>query len=213
MVRMGLAGLSALAIALSSGAAVAVPTMASAAQMPNATARSATHAIGFEQAGLLTQPAQRTLPALAQPSQPQPAKSQPRQFQPGQAQPGQAEPGQPGGPLQPGYKGRPPRPGIRVVVFDCRGRARIRPHRFIIACADGNAYLAGLLWFNWGPATAFGYGVEWVNSCMPSCVGGRFRHHHAQVLLWRVRRVHGHHHDHGLYRFTRLTVGHVTYHL
>jgi hypothetical protein len=98
----------------------------------------------------------------------------------------------------------------RVVVFDCQGHALVRPARFILACADGNALLTHLHWSTWGPLTAWGWGVEWVNSCRPNCVKGTFHHHKKHVLLWRIRPVRHHHHE---YRFTRLTVGHATYHV
>jgi len=85
----------------------------------------------------------------------------------------------------------------------------VAPHRFIIACGDANDYLTRLRWSIWGPTVAIGRGEEWVNNCVPNCASGRFFHRHVQVLLWRIRRLHRH--VHGLFRFTRLTVGHQTH--
>lgn len=108
----------------------------------------------------------------------------------------------PAGHVRPAGQAR--RARARVVVLDCRGHAQVRPRKFIITCADANDYLAGLTWSTWGPTTAFGRGVEWVNLCHPTCAGGKFVAHPVKVLFWRVRRVHGRRH---LVRFTRLTVG------
>jgi hypothetical protein len=77
----------------------------------------------------------------------------------------------------------------KVVVFNCRGRAKVRPRTFTIACADHNDYLTKLKWLSWGPVSAFGHGVEWTNDCVPNCASGTFRHHRVQVLFYRIRPV------------------------
>ena len=96
-----------------------------------------------------------------------------------------------------------------MVVLDCLGHAQIRPHSFVITCADRNDYLRRLRWSVWGPSAAFGRGVEWLNNCTPNCVGGKFIRHNVQVVFWRPGRIYRRHH--AVFRFTRLTVGHVTH--
>ena len=96
------------------------------------------------------------------------------------------------------------------MVFNCRGRAQVYPRRFVITCADANDSLAGLRWSNWGPTRAFGRGVEWTNNCTPNCASGKFLHRHVRVVFWRIRPVHQRH-RHGLFRFTRLSIGHRTH--
>jgi len=96
----------------------------------------------------------------------------------------------------------------KVVVFNCRGRAKVRPRTFVITCADRNDYLTKLRWDSWGPASAVGQGVEWLNNCKPDCASGTFHHHSVQVLFWRIRPVR--HHAHEVY-FTRLKAGRVNH--
>jgi len=97
---------------------------------------------------------------------------------------------------------------MRVVVFDCMGHPQIRPRTFVIACADRNRFLNRLRWLTWGPRRASGRGVEWVNTCTPTCVNGRFRHRRVRVVFWRVMPVRP---VRGLFYFSRLTVNHRTY--
>ncbi len=96
----------------------------------------------------------------------------------------------------------------KVVVFNCRGRAKVRPRTFVITCADRNDYLTKLRWDSWGPASAVGQGVEWLNNCKPDCASGTFHHHSVPVLFWRIRPVR--HHAHEVY-FTRLKAGRVNH--
>src|SRR5260370_2855128 len=40
------------------------------------------------------------------------------------------------------------------VVVDCAVHAQTRPGQYILACADGGAYLAKLRWASWGSSAA-----------------------------------------------------------
>ncbi|HUC57190.1 MAG TPA: hypothetical protein VMA95_07300 [Streptosporangiaceae bacterium] len=90
----------------------------------------------------------------------------------------------------------------RSVLVNCAGKATVKPKRFTIACADGNDYLARLKWSHWR-ATANGRGNDWINSCNPTCVAGKFHKFRARVRLWRPR---ARPHHPGQRYFTRMTL-------
>lgn len=109
--------------------------------------------------------------------------------------------------------------GLPVVV-SCTGHAQTRPSRYVLACGDGNAYLTGLHWSSWGPASAFAAGTDTFKVCIPSCTAGHLHNFPALAALWRAEQLPGHP---GTRYFTRLTViytgsrsyraGGKTYHL
>ena len=109
--------------------------------------------------------------------------------------------------------------GLPVVV-SCTGRTQTRPTRYVLACADGNAYLTGLHWSSWGTSSAFGAGTDTFRVCIPSCTAGHLHNVAALAALWRAEPLPGHP---GARYFTRLTViytgsrsyraGGKTYHL
>jgi hypothetical protein len=89
------------------------------------------------------------------------------------------------------------------VVVNCAGRRQVRPHQYILACADGNAFLTGLHWSAWGSASAFASGTTAFNDCIPSCVAGHLHKFPALIALWRAEPLPGHA---GLRYFTRVTI-------
>jgi hypothetical protein len=89
------------------------------------------------------------------------------------------------------------------VVVNCAMKAQTRPRQYILACADGNAYLDGLNWAAWGSSAAFAGGVSTFNDCVPYCVSGHFHSFPALVALWRAEPRPGHA---GERYFTRLTI-------
>jgi hypothetical protein len=101
--------------------------------------------------------------------------------------------------------------GVPVVV-DCAAHGQTRPGEYILACADGNASLAGLRWAAWGSSAAFADGTSSFNDCVPSCVAGHGHSFPVLVALWRPEPLPGHA---GERYFTRLTIiytGNRTYH-
>jgi hypothetical protein len=106
------------------------------------------------------------------------------------------------------------------VVISCTGHAQTRPGRYVLACADGNAYLTGLSWAAWGSASAFAAGTDTFKVCIPTCTAGHLHNFPVLAALWRARPLPGHP---GERYFTRLTLiytgsrsyraGGKTYHL
>jgi hypothetical protein len=89
------------------------------------------------------------------------------------------------------------------VVVDCAVHAQTRPGRYILACANGSAYLASLHWASWASSTAFADGISTFNDCVPTCVAGHGHSFPVLVVLWRPSSLTGHAGEH---YFTRLTI-------
>jgi hypothetical protein len=88
---------------------------------------------------------------------------------------------------------RPAASAPPAVVFDCPGQhALLRPRSFVLACADGNAYLAKLAWTSWTPGLASAKGTMVLNDCTPYCAAGHFHSYPAVVVLWGSKAVPGH---------------------
>jgi len=90
-------------------------------------------------------------------------------------------------------------------LVNCLGKPVVQPRQYTLACADGNAYLSGLRWTSWR-GVAFGQGTEYVNDCVPDCVGGRFYHYPVLITLWRAQARPGHPSQR---YFSRLTLIHT----
>ena len=83
--------------------------------------------------------------------------------------------------------------GVGTVVITCTHHAAVRPSRYVISCADANNFLAGLSWSVWGwHKTAYGHGMQWINTCRPTCAAGHFRKSVVSVVLWGTRRLSRH---------------------
>ncbi len=98
------------------------------------------------------------------------------------------------------------------VVVNCGMQAQTHPHQFILACADGGAYLDGLSWAAWGSSSAFADGAYVLNDCVPYCADGHFHSFPVLVALWGAEPRPGHA---GQTYFTHLTIiftGNHSYH-
>jgi len=89
------------------------------------------------------------------------------------------------------------------VVVNCALQAETRPRQYILACADGGAYLDGLSWAAWGSSSAFAEGDYVLNDCVPYCADGHFHSFPVLVALWGAEPRPGHA---GQAYFTHLTV-------
>ena len=89
------------------------------------------------------------------------------------------------------------------VVVNCAMKAQTRPGQFILACADGGAYLQGLSWAAWGSSSAFGSGTYVLNDCVPYCADGHFHSFPVLVALWGAEPRPSHA---GQMYFTHLTI-------
>jgi len=86
------------------------------------------------------------------------------------------------------------------VVINCLNKPQVKPHDFVLACADGNSTLTRLSWTSWTTKLASASGTLVQNDCLPSCVGGHFHSYPTLIVLWGSAQYrHGH-------RYTKLTV-------
>jgi hypothetical protein len=91
-------------------------------------------------------------------------------------------------------------PAKPKVVINCLNKPQVKPHSFVLACADGNSYLTRLSWTSWTPKLASASGTLVQNDCLPTCVGGHFHSYPTLVVFWG-----GAPYRHGQ-RYTELTV-------
>jgi hypothetical protein len=89
-----------------------------------------------------------------------------------------------------------------AVMVNCANQRQVRPAQFVLACADGNAYLSGLHWSTWR-SSAYGTGTWRINDCTPSCAGGTFRSFSALVTLWRPEALPRHR---GVRYYSKITI-------
>lgn len=77
---------------------------------------------------------------------------------------------------------------------------QVRPSAFLVNCADGTLFLAGLRWSTWGRDEARATGVARRNACVPDCRTGRLTSRRIAVRLYRARTC-----SNGRREFTRFT--------
>ena len=79
--------------------------------------------------------------------------------------------------------------GAVRLVGDCKA-ASATPARVTIACGDGNLWVQGIRWQDWGAATAVGSGIAYANPCTPNCAAvplSRFQRAKVVVLASHLR--------------------------
>lgn len=82
----------------------------------------------------------------------------------------------------------------------CAPPAKVRPASIVVACADGNLYLARLKWSHWTASGASAVGTAHENDCTPYCAAGHFHSYRVDVRLFRPERC-----KEGKLEFTRFT--------
>jgi hypothetical protein len=90
--------------------------------------------------------------------------------------------------------------GPTRVISDCV-HTRVKPHKIVSACGDGNEWAFIKDYGSWGRKQAWGHGRLHLNDCDPSCAEGTMRSYQATFRLHRVVRTE----EHGRL-FTRLGV-------
>lgn len=75
--------------------------------------------------------------------------------------------------------------GPTRVISDCM-HAKLKPHKIISACGDGNEWATIKDYGSWGPNQAWGHGRLHRNDCKPSCAEGTMRAYRATFRLHRV---------------------------
>lgn len=69
------------------------------------------------------------------------------------------------------------------VVLDCVGKPQSQPRQYVLACGDGNNYLTGMHWTQWGGGSARATGTDVANDCKPYCAAGHFHDYPVDVTL------------------------------
>jgi hypothetical protein len=64
---------------------------------------------------------------------------------------------------------------------------QVRPSAFLVNCADGTLFLAGLRWSRWDREAALAAGVARRDDCIPDCRSGRLTSRRVIVRLYRPR--------------------------
>lgn len=89
-----------------------------------------------------------------------------------------------------------------VVLVSCSGAGQVKPHGYILTCADAGDSLIRLHWVSWG-GVAYGRGTEHIHVCYPSCAqSDKYKNYPVLVVLWRAQARPGHA---GQRYFSRLT--------
>jgi hypothetical protein len=68
------------------------------------------------------------------------------------------------------------------VTHDCT-HTKVRPHRILFACGDGNFYVTYLRWGRWLTRYARARGVFHFNDCDPNCAEGTFHKRRGKLHL------------------------------
>lgn len=93
-------------------------------------------------------------------------------------------------------------PARLVVLVNCAGAAQVKPHGYVLSCADAGDSLMKLHWVSWA-GTAYGTGTEHIHVCFPSCAASKkYANYPVLVVLWRTESRPGHS---GQKYFSRLT--------
>jgi len=80
-----------------------------------------------------------------------------------------------------------------------------RPVSILVACGDGNLFIAKITWSTWTVNSARGTGVAHENNCVPDCARGRFHTYRVSVRLSRPARC-----QNGRLEFTRFMWTYLT---
>lgn len=62
-------------------------------------------------------------------------------------------------------------------------KEQYKPTGIVLACGDGNTFLASMKWSSWTATSATGTGSYTYNTCTPSCVAGKDVSYHVSVVL------------------------------
>jgi hypothetical protein len=77
-----------------------------------------------------------------------------------------------------------------MVISSC-SKATYKPHQYVLTCADAYTQIHHAKYSSWSAKGAQGHGTFVYNTCVPSCVAGKTKHHPVEFTLGRVRTVGG----------------------
>jgi hypothetical protein len=79
-----------------------------------------------------------------------------------------------------------------VLINYCGDHGKVRPAaEDLPGCMPSNEYMNKLKWVSWR-SVAYGSGTLAVNSCTPSCAGGKYIKYPVLTVLWRAETWKGH---------------------
>ena len=71
-------------------------------------------------------------------------------------------------------------------LMTCSKHLSTKPSKYVLSCADANAWWQGVTWSSWTSNSATGRGVLVENNCTPYCAAGKFIHYPSSVTLGKV---------------------------
>jgi hypothetical protein len=72
------------------------------------------------------------------------------------------------------------------VLSYCLKPATVKPSSIVIACGDGNRYITGIHWTNWGKKSAKAAGVLHWDDCQPACFSGHYHLRNVQFSATKL---------------------------
>lgn len=85
-------------------------------------------------------------------------------------------------------------------LTDCSSNTVVQPASYVLACGDGSVSASGLVWQNWGQATATAQGTISVKVCASSCATGTTEQEQGTVTVDRLQAC-----SDGRQRYTQLS--------
>ena len=71
-------------------------------------------------------------------------------------------------------------------LMTCTKHVSVKPSKYVLSCADANAWWQGVTWSSWTSTSASGHGVLVENNCTPNCAAGKFIQYPTKVTLGKV---------------------------
>lgn len=62
---------------------------------------------------------------------------------------------------------------VTYKLFDCTGKAEVKPSTYVLTCADYGMMLEGMHWVTWRPGYAASTGTMHEKDCKPNCAEGK----------------------------------------
>lgn len=73
--------------------------------------------------------------------------------------------------------------GGKVYAPDDCTSPKVKPDRIVLTCGDGNTFINGFDWQDWGGKRSHGFGTLHANTCKPDCASGKEKDYPVAVTL------------------------------